>query len=508
MIRLNRNDREGHGDHGDRNDAATRGGASVAESVRRASGDGAEEMKAGSVGRMDPICHWLGLLQRMLKLPADIQSAVVVELESHLREHVRDLMLEGLNEDQAMRRAIADLGDAAGLAASLRSAHRPHRRMLMHVALFAIAGSALGLSVFAIRGPAQSGPVAADTPPESSLLARTPVAPAGNSSGGQAGPAIAPRAGAAAGAGGASNLLAPAAESLDEAQLRLTNLLASRAAAEATSAAYARAARRYTTHEGETFTPESIAPIEGRVTVSLADVTLVEAANAIGKSINKPFYFHATAWGEFKDKRVTLELKDAGIDLTMRVLNDALSMHGGYALVARQLDGTIEVAPQMYFDKLERRLVSYNISALEDGDICMDELLPTITELVEPDAWREHGGESAMGKVLGNRLLIEAPPRMHARIAWVLRQLKESGSADTIRWHIDMPDCAPTPAPISAPAAPARIPGAVIVMADQDARIALAPELVVDSQGPLIADRVDLHPGLIAQTRSRANGTR
>lgn len=64
------------------------------------------------------------------------QQAVRDELRAHIREQVRDLQLEGLDEQQALAAALRDLGDAETLGRSLRSSRgtRPLRRPLVQPA--------------------------------------------------------------------------------------------------------------------------------------------------------------------------------------------------------------------------------------------------------------------------------------------------------------------------------------------------------------------------------------
>jgi len=100
--------------------------------------------------RRDAVEDWLTLFVRMLGLPASETEAVRDELEDHLRSRVDDLLITGVSEPEAVRRAVAELGETATLAQGFRNARRTPRRRTAMYALFAIAGSALVLSSTAV----------------------------------------------------------------------------------------------------------------------------------------------------------------------------------------------------------------------------------------------------------------------------------------------------------------------------------------------------------------------
>ncbi|MFT3686010.1 MAG: permease prefix domain 1-containing protein [Phycisphaerales bacterium] len=116
------------------------------------------------VRRGDAIEQWLAMFARFLRLPREQTSAIRDELDSHMRERVRDLMLEGLSEDEGMRRAIDELGEAAELAAHFRAAHKPARRLAMSIAAIGVAAGAAVISVVALTNsqPPQSKPETVD----------------------------------------------------------------------------------------------------------------------------------------------------------------------------------------------------------------------------------------------------------------------------------------------------------------------------------------------------------
>ncbi len=102
----------------------------------------------------DSLAAWLDLVTSLLRLPAGQSAEIREELESHLRDRVRDLMLGGLDAEEAMTRAISELGDAADLAARFRSARRdsPRRRAMNTIGLGVAAGAAV-ISMAALLRP-------------------------------------------------------------------------------------------------------------------------------------------------------------------------------------------------------------------------------------------------------------------------------------------------------------------------------------------------------------------
>lgn len=106
----------------------------------------------------DAISAWLDLFVRLLRFPEAERAGVREELESHLRERVRDLVLTDVSEVEAQRRAIAELGDAAELAQRYVAAKRtPTRRLVMNGLVAVAAGAALITSLVAVNHAPPSG---------------------------------------------------------------------------------------------------------------------------------------------------------------------------------------------------------------------------------------------------------------------------------------------------------------------------------------------------------------
>ncbi len=101
----------------------------------------------------DAVTSWLDGLVRVMRLPKRESDEIREELDSHVRDRVRDLMLVGESEPRAIHQAISELGDAALLAQRYKHARGiSQRRWIMTAATFAIASSALVLSTMTLSG--------------------------------------------------------------------------------------------------------------------------------------------------------------------------------------------------------------------------------------------------------------------------------------------------------------------------------------------------------------------
>jgi hypothetical protein len=95
---------------------------------------------------------WLNVLTPLLRLNEPARREIRDELEAHLRERVRDLMVAGTPEDKAVRAALDELGEAADLAERFRAADRyPRRRFLMNASIITVGLAAVGVGVIAVN---------------------------------------------------------------------------------------------------------------------------------------------------------------------------------------------------------------------------------------------------------------------------------------------------------------------------------------------------------------------
>jgi flagellar biosynthesis GTPase FlhF len=103
------------------------------------------------------VSGWLDVFIPMTGLPRARGEELRAELEDHLRARVDDLMITGLTEPEAMRRAVGELGETAALAGRFRAALKSKGVRLMHGVLVAVAGSALALGIWNASAPSGGG---------------------------------------------------------------------------------------------------------------------------------------------------------------------------------------------------------------------------------------------------------------------------------------------------------------------------------------------------------------
>lgn len=93
---------------------------------------------------------WLTVVIRLLKVSQADRDEIRQELEAHLAERTRDLMLSGQTEHDAVRQAIVELGEAADLAQRFTNANRySRRRFAMNLTLVGAGVAMIGVGAVA-----------------------------------------------------------------------------------------------------------------------------------------------------------------------------------------------------------------------------------------------------------------------------------------------------------------------------------------------------------------------
>lgn len=339
--------------------------------------------EAGRPSR-DLIDGWLRVFTGLLRMPAGEVEGIREELEGHLRDRVRDLMVTGMDEAAAVRQAISELGEAAEVAARYRDWRgEPRRRLIMHLTLVGT-GAALAMSLVALTwNGGQAG---------------APQAPGatGTMIGGVAGEGL-------KGQGGET----PRAQ--DAAMFR-----------------------------AEPVDPQLAAV---RLEASFDGTPLTDVFTALGKAAGRPVQVQRTVVeeaGADLNARVNLRYADITLPRVLAAASEQLGLSGAGALDARVTDGSLEIATREYFDRRELSLATYDLSAIiaarqakysEKRTEVVPEIVHALTEFVSPEDWVENGGELAQLQVVGDRLFVKAPARMHPQIRWMLRQLPPHGRA-------------------------------------------------------------------------------
>lgn len=357
------------------------------------------------------IAGWLAMLSKML--PRAQAESVRDELEGHLTDRVRDLMVGGMTENEATRRAIEELGEAADMAARYRSLQtEPRRRLVMYGSIFAVCGAALALSITAISGgkiqpeKAQAGSeVAVKALLTDSLLRLQPEERA---------PLIV-------------DLLRRATpETKLDVDADTLRFVRSRMAAAAAG-------------DTTTYTAQPV-PSElagSKFDADFKETSATDVFEFVGTMLKKPvrvYWPQVQEVGIQQDSSITFKAQQAGIDAVIRAVNDLKTTRNS-GVDWRLTNGVLEISNMEYFDRREVKLSIYDLSGIiaqrheaysEDRAKVVEEVTMLIREFVYAEGWRDNGGDLAKMTIVGDRMFVEAPERYHAQIKWMLEQLPSS----------------------------------------------------------------------------------
>ena len=119
-----------------------------------------------SIESIETIESWLVVFGRMLQMPDTARQAIRDELDQHLHERVRDLVLTGKKEPDALRIAIEELGSAAELARRFKTASRPNPwRLIMYSTIIGIGAASLVTTGMLVSSAARSPAAVYYNPP-------------------------------------------------------------------------------------------------------------------------------------------------------------------------------------------------------------------------------------------------------------------------------------------------------------------------------------------------------
>jgi hypothetical protein len=116
--------------------------------------------------------NYLALLTRLLRLGDTQRQQIAGELRAHLEDRLDELLAQGVSREDAVRLALEEFGDAAGLAAEFASLSRNRRRRwLMRLTTYSVAATvllAVGIVTFwpgRNAGPGVAEIIAQEAPP-------------------------------------------------------------------------------------------------------------------------------------------------------------------------------------------------------------------------------------------------------------------------------------------------------------------------------------------------------
>jgi hypothetical protein len=351
--------------------------------------------------RAETPAQWLDELAAALHLPFERSEAIREELAEHLRERIRDLQLEGLNEPDATVTAVRELGDAAAVARRFRKAEQsPLRRTLMNLAVIGIAGAALATSVIALS--------AAPTPPASTPQPANPEV--------------------------AVSARARLDSALAQAEVAAAEIIASDPLRLQAALALARREPAPLAIELAVQLDERAAHLELVPAVRTAPIgAAAERLDAVLDALAQRSGLRAMVrWplleqvGHSPDQPVTLAPAENDLAAAVAAINESQGVFDRQDqrwIDVRVNNGVAEFAPRSYFDTREATVVRYDVAPLLASGITADELRELIVQFVEPNLWADNGGGIAQIKHVGGKLFVKAPPRVHESVRWYIEQL-------------------------------------------------------------------------------------
>jgi hypothetical protein len=101
--------------------------------------------------------NYLALLSRLLRLSGKQRGQIAEELRAHLDDRLEELTAQGVSREEAVRRALEEFGDAAGLAGQFATiASNRKRRWLMRLTTFSVAATFLVGAGLAVLWPGRN----------------------------------------------------------------------------------------------------------------------------------------------------------------------------------------------------------------------------------------------------------------------------------------------------------------------------------------------------------------
>jgi hypothetical protein len=375
---------------------------------------------------------YLSVLSRLLRLAPEQREQVAEELRDHLETRLEELTSQGVPHAEAVKMALDEFGDAAGVATSFFSLVREQRRRWVMRATTISLGAAAAVVLFS--------------------LAFWPE--------GQRGPA--PRR-AAAQSGDAAQPAAPGAGAL------------------------APASRTSPAPRKPTELEEKLAK---RLSVEFVETPLRDVLTYLTDTNDVQFYVNAKALEEHgitSDSPITLRLNDVRMDTVLDLMLEQVS-NGGVAYVERdgvliiseatQLADRLEVQVYNCRDLLALEVPSQNAAAMGRGmpgmtpgvttspsaspmgatpgsatpmgggpggmgvsmmgfsavsgfgsqhDARASHLMQLVTQIVKPDSWSEAGGPGSIAEY-GGLLVVRQNPQAHREVEKLLAMLREQAA--------------------------------------------------------------------------------
>ncbi|MFN0058253.1 MAG: hypothetical protein ACKVX7_07320 [Planctomycetota bacterium] len=103
------------------------------------------------------VAVWLATLARGLRVTPARRDDIVCEVDEHVHERIRELLINGLSRTEAERVTLDELGDAALVARRFTVVHTWRRRLVMRFAFIAMGAGLLLCAASVVKSPAPVG---------------------------------------------------------------------------------------------------------------------------------------------------------------------------------------------------------------------------------------------------------------------------------------------------------------------------------------------------------------
>lgn len=172
--------------------------------------------------------------------------------------------------------------------------------------------------------------------------------------------------------------------------------------------------------------------IDDLIDFSFEDAPLRDILTEIGSAVADRVYINEyNGWDNMLDSKLTLVVGEVAFSHGLLLLSEKIRAFTGEEIEYRITNGLIEFGPRSLFDTREKILVSYDFEEDLRPDVTHADLEDAITSLVDSQSWVNNGGETASIRIVGSLLFVNAPPRTHEGVEWVIGQLSEESQEDT-----------------------------------------------------------------------------
>lgn len=143
-------------------------------------------------------------------------------------------------------------------------------------------------------------------------------------------------------------------------------------------------------------------------------------------------------FGMARDHEVALPPAGTPVARTLESLASQVEHGLGMPVVWDERDGLLELLLREDLDRRTTSLVAYDLQTILDAmsqrhglgsDPAAARVVSLVTSMASADDWDVRGGDLASANVVGSRMFVSAPARIHDQVAWMLGQLEPAADA-------------------------------------------------------------------------------